>query len=40
MSLFGFQEQGYRAAIVVALVAEAIAVVALAAYLAVGLRGR
>jgi hypothetical protein len=40
MSLFGFQEQGYRSAIVVALVAEAIAVVALAAYLAVGLRGR
>lgn len=39
VSLFGFQEHGYRAAIVVALVAEAVAVVALSAYLAVRLRG-
>lgn len=38
-SLFGFQEHGYRAAIVVALVAEAVAVVTLAAYLAVHTRG-
>jgi hypothetical protein len=36
--LFGFQEHGYRLGIVVALVAEAAAVVALAAYLAA--RGR
>jgi hypothetical protein len=36
--LFGFQEHGYRLGIVVALVAEAAAVVALAAYL--GARGR
>jgi hypothetical protein len=33
MSLFGFQEQGYRAAIVVALAAEVVAVVALTGYL-------
>jgi len=33
-SLFGFHEYGYRAAIVIALAAEAIAVVTLAAYLA------
>ena len=39
MSLFGFQEHGYRAAIVVALVAEAVVVVALSAYLAIRLRG-
>ena len=39
MSLFGFQEHGYRTAIVVALVAEAVAVAALTAYLAVRLRG-
>jgi hypothetical protein len=39
MSLFGFQEHGYRAAIVVALVAEAVAVVALSAYLAIRRRG-
>jgi len=39
MSLFGFQEHGYRAAIVVALVAEAIAVVALSAYLVIRRRG-
>jgi hypothetical protein len=32
--LFGFQEHGYRAAIVVALAAEAVAVVVLVAYLA------
>jgi hypothetical protein len=38
--LFGFQESGYRAAIVIALVAEAVAVVALAAYLAVRKRMR
>jgi hypothetical protein len=31
--LFGFHEHGYRAAIVIALTAEAVAVVALAAYL-------
>ena len=35
MQLFGFQEHGYRAAIVVALLAEAVAVLALTAYLAV-----
>jgi hypothetical protein len=39
-SLFGFQEHGYRGAIVAALVAEAAAVVALAAYLAVQPRRR
>ncbi|HZT85925.1 MAG TPA: hypothetical protein VE984_11005 [Gaiellaceae bacterium] len=38
--LFGFQEHGYRAAIVVALAAEAVAVVTLAAYLATELRRR
>jgi hypothetical protein len=38
--LFGFQESGYRAAIVLALAAEAVAVVALAAYLAVRARMR
>jgi hypothetical protein len=32
--LFGFEEHGYRAAIVIALVAEAVAVVTLLAYLA------
>ncbi|HEY4237578.1 MAG TPA: hypothetical protein VGM45_09615 [Gaiellaceae bacterium] len=36
--LFGFQDYGYRAGIVVALAAEAVAVVALVAYLAT--RGR
>jgi hypothetical protein len=36
--LFGFQDYGYRPGIVIALAAEAVAVVALAAYLA--LRGR
>jgi hypothetical protein len=34
--LFGFQDYGYRTEIVVALAAEAAAVVLLAAYLAVG----
>jgi hypothetical protein len=38
--LFGFQEHGYRAAIIVALGAEAVAVVALAAYVAARLRSR
>jgi hypothetical protein len=38
--LFGVQEHGYRAAIVVALAAEAIAVVSLAAYLATRTRYR
>jgi hypothetical protein len=38
--LFGFQDYGYRAAIVIALAAEAAAVVALAAYLAARARGR
>lgn len=38
--VFGFQDYGYRAGIVIALVAEAVAVVALAAYLAARLRGR
>ena len=38
--LFGFQEHGYRAAIVVALAAEAVAVVTLAAYLAARARRR
>lgn len=38
--LFGFQESGYRTAILVALAAEAAAVVALGAYLVVGLRRR
>jgi hypothetical protein len=38
--LFGFQEHGYRAAIVTALAAEAIAVVALVAYLATHVRNR
>jgi hypothetical protein len=38
--LFGFQEDGYRPGIVIALVAEAVAVVALAAYLATQVRGR
>lgn len=38
--LFGFQEHGYRAAIVIALAAEAIAVVALVAYLATHVRNR
>ena len=37
--LFGFHEHGYRAAIVLALTAEAVAVVSLGAYLALG-RGR
>jgi hypothetical protein len=36
--LFGFQDYGYRPGILIALAAEAVAVVALAAYLAV--RGR
>jgi hypothetical protein len=38
--LFGFQEHGYRAAIVIALAAEAVAVVVLVAYLATHMRGR
>jgi hypothetical protein len=38
--LFGFQDYGYRAAIVIALAAEATAVVALTAYLAVRARRR
>jgi hypothetical protein len=38
--LFGFQDYGYRAGIVVALAAEAAAVVALVAYLATCIRGR
>lgn len=38
--LFGFQEHGYRAAIVIALAAEALAVVSLAAYLATRTRYR
>jgi hypothetical protein len=38
--LFGFQDYGYRAAIVIALAAEAVAVVALSAYLALRGRGR
>jgi hypothetical protein len=36
--LFGFQDYGYRSAIIVALAAEVAAVVALAAYLAVRVR--
>lgn len=39
-SLFGFQEYGYRAAIVIALAAEAVAVGTLVAYLATQGRGR
>jgi hypothetical protein len=39
-TLFGFMEHGYRSAIVVALVAETVAAVLLAAYLAVDMRGR
>jgi hypothetical protein len=38
--LFGFQDYGYRPAIVIALAAEAAAVVLLGAYLAVGARTR
>ena len=38
--LFGFQDYGYRPGIVIALVAEAVAVVTLAAYLAVRARRR
>jgi hypothetical protein len=38
--LFGFQDYGYRPGIVIALAAEAVAVVALAAYLAVRMRRR
>ena len=38
--LFGFHEHGYRAGIVIALVAEAVAVVTLAAYLATRARSR
>jgi hypothetical protein len=38
--LFGFHEHGYRAAIVIALAAEAVAVVTLAAYLATRARSR
>lgn len=37
--LFGFEEYGYRPAILVALVAEAVAVLSLGAYLAAGRRG-
>lgn len=36
--LFGFQDYGYRPAIIIALVAEAVAVVMLGAYLAMGAR--
>jgi hypothetical protein len=39
-TLFGFMEHGYRPPIVVALAAEGIAAVLLAAYLAVDVRGR
>jgi hypothetical protein len=38
--LFGFQEAGYRAAVVIALAAEAVAVLALTAYLAMRARSR
>ena len=38
--LFGFQDYGFRTAILVALAAEAVAVVSLAAYLATRARGR
>jgi hypothetical protein len=38
--LFGFQDYGYRTAIIVALAAEAVAVVALSAYLVVRARRR
>jgi hypothetical protein len=38
--LFGFQEYGYRTAIVVALAAEAAAVVALVSYVATSMRSR
>jgi hypothetical protein len=38
--LFGFHEHGYRAAIVIALAAEGVAIVTLAAYLATRVRGR
>jgi hypothetical protein len=38
--LFGFQEHGYRAAIVIALAAEAVAAVTLAAYVALWARSR
>jgi hypothetical protein len=38
--LFGFREHGYRAGIVIALAAEAVAVVTLAAYLATRARSR
>ncbi|HEU5245351.1 MAG TPA: hypothetical protein VFU33_13215 [Gaiellaceae bacterium] len=38
--LFGFQDYGYRSAIVIALAAEGTAVVALVAYLATRVRGR
>jgi hypothetical protein len=40
MPLFGFQDYGYRTGIVIALAAEAVAVLALTAYLAVRARGR
>jgi hypothetical protein len=39
-TLFGFMEEGYRPAVVVALVAEGAAAVLLTAYLAVYMRGR
>ena len=38
--LFGFQDHGYRAAIVIALAAEAVAVVALSAYVSLQARSR
>jgi hypothetical protein len=38
--LFGFEEHGYRAAIVVALAAEAVAVIALSGYLTIRARRR
>ena len=39
-TLFGFRDYGYRPAILIALVAEAAAVLFLGAYLAVSMRGR
>jgi hypothetical protein len=39
-TLFGFMEDGYSAPIAVALVAEGVAAVVLAAYLAIDMRGR
>jgi hypothetical protein len=39
-AIFGFQDYGYRAAIVIALAAEAVAVISLSAYLVAQLRRR